>query len=67
MAPVTHKARRCPRCGSNVIGLLMTGEGLPQFFAVCRHCFKYGETADDRDEALELWNRASVGSAVHSH
>jgi hypothetical protein len=57
MAPVIHKARPCPRCGSNVIGLMMTGEGLPQFFAVCRHCFKYGETAADREQALELWNR----------
>ena len=61
MAPVHHKACRCPRCGSDVIGLMMTGEGEPQFFAVCRHCFKYGETAVDRDQALEFWNRASVG------
>jgi ribosomal protein S14 len=56
MAPAIYKAKECPRCGSNVIGFIKTGQGTPQFFAICRHCFRYGETAANRDEALALWN-----------
>jgi len=57
MAPAIYKALPCPRCGSHVIGLILTGEGRPQFIAICRHCFRCGPCADNRDEALTQWNQ----------
>jgi ribosomal protein S14 len=67
MAPAIYRAKPCPRCGSNVIGFIKTGQDLPQFFAICRHCFRYGETAANRDDALARWNsdpaRCAAGTA----
>ena len=59
-----NKLKPCPVCGNHMLSFII-GVAAPKFAVLCEECGEETDFFDDRNKAVEDWNRRVENGSVN--